>query len=364
MQWLDREFWNLYKMATLARAAPNSAGAIHNQPVVSAGRPPVGGSSGTETVARDSSSVSAADEWSNDEQRRLEAALVSHPSSLEPKQRWRLISADVGSKSAGQCIARFKFIRETLKSGGSVAAAEAKVPLVLPAGEKQLVPMKSHVPPLNAPVSESSMPPIEIPDDLLTMTGVIAGAGMCSGLCNVSSLHFIVVGVISVNSLFSAVRMEDVVYDGWDVSVAHTVSLQVTFSSRFCVTCMCFASIYFLQMQCQRCKCRLAIVFPPEGVPSLEMLLDSGSSERDQADELEDKNYGENDGEFHAFGGGHALEETNETDDSEHDEETVETEECDGSSSDGDSDADNGMGRKTGAVRVMVESFADRCNSP
>ena len=92
--------------------------------------------------------------------------------------------------------------------------------------------------------------------------------------------------------------------------------------------------------------------------------MDSGSSERDQADELEDRNHGENDGECHAFGGGHALEETNETDDSEHDEEAVETEECDGSSSDGDSDADNGMGRKTGAVRVMVESFADRCNSP
>ena len=35
--------------------------------------------------------------------------------------------------------------------------------------------------------------------------------------------------------------------------------------------------------------------------------------------------------------------------------------EIDDTSSDGDSDADNGMGRKAGAVRVMVESFADRC---
>jgi hypothetical protein len=229
MQWLDREFWNLYKMATLARAAPNTSGTILNQHVISAGRPPVGASSGTETVSLDASSVSASDQWSNDEQRRLEAALVSHPSSLEPKQRWRLISADVGSKSAGQCIARFKFIRDTLKSGGSVAAAEAKVPLVSPASEKQLVPMKSHVPPSNAPVSESSMPPIEIPEDLLTMTGVISGAGMCSGSCNFSSMHFIIVDIISWKPLFSAVRMEDVVYDGWDVSVAHTVSLQVTF---------------------------------------------------------------------------------------------------------------------------------------
>jgi hypothetical protein len=38
-----------------------------------------------------------------------------------------------------------------------------------------------------------------------------------------------------------------------------------------------------------------------------------------------------------------------------------EASEIDDSSSDGYSDADNGMGRKTGAARFMVESFADRC---
>jgi hypothetical protein len=38
-----------------------------------------------------------------------------------------------------------------------------------------------------------------------------------------------------------------------------------------------------------------------------------------------------------------------------------ETDQSDCSSSEGGSDADNCLDRKTGAARVMVESFADRC---
>jgi len=45
-----------------------------------------------------------------------------------------------------------------------------------------------------AAASESSMPPIEIPDDLLTMTGVIAGSGMCSG--SAALYHRILISVI------------------------------------------------------------------------------------------------------------------------------------------------------------------------
>ena len=154
--------------------------------------------------------------------------------------------------------------------------------------------------------------------------------------------------------IFPSVRMEDVVYDGWDISVAHTVSLQVIspcLSHFFCI------NVYF-QIQCQRCKCRLAIVFPPEGVPSLDMLLDTGSCEQTEADLAE--------GDHDEFAidkdqEGQAAEDTSETDCSEQNVEVGEASEVEDSSSDGDSDADNGMGRKTGAVRVMVESFADRC---
>jgi hypothetical protein len=147
--------------------------------------------------------------------------------------------------------------------------------------------------------------------------------------------------------------MEDVVYDGWDVSVAHTVSLQVIFP----LTLFNLFHIHFhYQMQCQRCKCRLSIVFPPEGVPSLDILLDTGSFEQAEADLSEG-----DDDERTNDNGGQAAEESSESDGTDQNQEADEPSELDDSSSDGDSDADNGMGRKAGAVRVMVESFADRC---
>jgi hypothetical protein len=194
MQWLDREFWSLYKTAALIRAVPPSSGESSHQ-----SRAALGQSLGAQAVSIVASSVSPANEWDSDEQRRLEAALVKHPSSIEPKQRWIYISADVGSKTVGQCISRFKFIRDTLKGGGSAAAAEPKAAPVTSAVDKKSSAMKIPVhssiasaasasasafaaaSAVAAAASESSMPPIEIPDDLLTMTGVIAGSGMCSG---------------------------------------------------------------------------------------------------------------------------------------------------------------------------------------
>ena len=186
VQWLDREFWNLYKKA--AASAASSSGKKSSESGATLGL--FDSTSATATVSSDASG-STATEWSTDEQRRLEAALVTHPSSLEPKNRWRLIATDVGSKTAGQCIARFKFIRETLKGGGSVAAAEARA--AAPTSRDNAAPAKipSTVISAQAPASSaatgateapSKMPPIEIPDDLLTMTGVIAGAGMCAGI--------------------------------------------------------------------------------------------------------------------------------------------------------------------------------------
>ena len=160
---------------------------------------------------------------------------------------------------------------------------------------------------------------------------------------------------------FLLVRMEDVVNDGWDVSVAHTVSLQVIL---VLTVCFYFCSYRFYQMQCLRCKCRIAIVFPPEGVPSLDMLLDTGGIEQGETAGAVEESDDNDDAEGEGLGGGRAAEECDETDDAEQDREVDEAEECgddDDSSSGGESDADNGMGRKTGAARVMVESFADRC---
>jgi hypothetical protein len=200
MLWLDREFWNLYKTAALIRAVPPSSGESMNQ-----SRAALGQSLGAQAVSLAASSLSAANEWDSDEQRRLEAALIKHPSSIEPKQRWIFISADVGSKTAGQCISRFKFIRDTLKGGGSAAAAEPKAAPATSAVDKKLTAMKIpvHLPIASAAsasasaavASESSMPPIEIPDDLLTMTGVIAGSGMCSGVLRFI-IHRVLISVI------------------------------------------------------------------------------------------------------------------------------------------------------------------------
>lgn len=89
------------------------------------------------------------------------------------------------------------------------------------------------------------------------------------------------------------------------------------------------------------------------------MLLDSGSCIQNEAEESEGDD--DDDDESCAFGGGQVAEVTTTTDDPEQTQEDDETGECDGSSSDEDSGADNCMGRKTGVVRVMVESFADRC---
>ena len=147
------------------------------------------------------------------------------------------------------------------------------------------------------------------------------------------------------------------------MSVLHT-QFRCRWSSS--TPCALFLHPPFIQMQCLRCKCRIAIVFPPEGVPSLDMLLDTGISEQSAAGGADEESDCDDDAhDDEVLGGGQAAEELDEADDTEQDQEVDETEECgdddDDSSSGGESDADNGMGRKTGAARVMVESFADRC---
>ncbi len=101
-------------------------------------------------------------------------------------------------------------------------------------------------------------------------------------------------------------------------------------------------------------------MFPPEGVPSLEMLLVTDVGERDEAEESEGDDDDNCDTAGAAMGSekGQAATEICNVD---KDHVAEEASEIDDSSSDGYSDDDNGMGRKTGAARFMVESFADRC---
>eukprot|EP00923_Selenidium_pygospionis_P033046 GHVN01058073.1.p1 GENE.GHVN01058073.1~~GHVN01058073.1.p1 ORF type:complete len:738 (+),score=132.51 GHVN01058073.1:4155-6368(+) len=52
--------------------------------------------------------------WTEDEQAALEKALQTHPSSMGSKERWLAIAKDVPGKSAKECLARFKEIREKI----------------------------------------------------------------------------------------------------------------------------------------------------------------------------------------------------------------------------------------------------------
>jgi len=51
-------------------------------------------------------------EWTAEQQKCLEAALQTHPASLDKNERWRLIAEDVPGKTKGQCVERFKYLRE------------------------------------------------------------------------------------------------------------------------------------------------------------------------------------------------------------------------------------------------------------
>lgn len=58
-------------------------------------------------------------EWSAEQQQALEKALQRHPATLDKNERWKLIAADVPGKTKGQCVERFKFLREQLSKAKS-----------------------------------------------------------------------------------------------------------------------------------------------------------------------------------------------------------------------------------------------------
>ena len=54
-----------------------------------------------------------ANEWTAEEQAKLEEAMRTHPSTIQAGERWTLIAQDVG-RTKQECVARFKYIRELL----------------------------------------------------------------------------------------------------------------------------------------------------------------------------------------------------------------------------------------------------------
>jgi hypothetical protein len=75
-------------------------------------------STSTESAAEKEATASPA-EWSQDQQKALEAALKKFPASLGV-QRWDSISAAVSGKTKKDCVERYKFIVAQLrgKTGG------------------------------------------------------------------------------------------------------------------------------------------------------------------------------------------------------------------------------------------------------
>lgn len=55
------------------------------------------------------------EDWTEDQQKLLETGLKKYPKTLDPKERWGSISKEVGTKSAKECLARFKYLAAKLK---------------------------------------------------------------------------------------------------------------------------------------------------------------------------------------------------------------------------------------------------------
>jgi len=56
-------------------------------------------------------------EWSTEQQKALENALVEFPATLDKNERWKSIAEKVQGKTKSQCVERFKYLREMAKKG-------------------------------------------------------------------------------------------------------------------------------------------------------------------------------------------------------------------------------------------------------
>lgn len=63
-------------------------------------------------------------EWSAEQQKALEAALVTYPASIAANERWSKIAADVPGRTKKECVARFKWLREQLSKEATAKPTE------------------------------------------------------------------------------------------------------------------------------------------------------------------------------------------------------------------------------------------------
>eukprot|EP00981_Chlorochromonas_danica_P003322 scaffold644_cov168-Ochromonas_danica.AAC.14 len=56
------------------------------------------------------------DVWTQEQQVLFEDALLANPSEMEKKERWQKVSEAVGDKSAQQCLARYKYLKQLILS--------------------------------------------------------------------------------------------------------------------------------------------------------------------------------------------------------------------------------------------------------
>jgi hypothetical protein len=89
--------------APTARGASNRA----DQPVSRISSP-------SAPAANDATVAAAA--WTKEEQCALETSLATYPASMEKGERWSAIAAAVGSKTKTECVQRYKFLAQQLKS--------------------------------------------------------------------------------------------------------------------------------------------------------------------------------------------------------------------------------------------------------
>lgn len=70
-----------------------------------------------EAPKEDKKEASDASLWSQEQQKALEAAIKKHPATIPAKERWELIASEVSGKTMKECVERFKYLKERLKSG-------------------------------------------------------------------------------------------------------------------------------------------------------------------------------------------------------------------------------------------------------
>lgn len=69
--------------------------------------------------------MSATVDWSDDEQYRLEQALVQHAAIASVKEKWKAVAQDVGTRNARACAERFKTCRALALAVATEAASES-----------------------------------------------------------------------------------------------------------------------------------------------------------------------------------------------------------------------------------------------